>query len=447
MPLTNEDQKIARRSLDLPQASPSLNGPFFWLSAFYIVYCTRPEDWIPGLAYIPLAKITGVFALLALLSSIGRTQRKFRDLPRESNYLLAMIGMLFLSALLSPVWKGGALTSTLDFAKVWIVWILTFMLVTNFVRLRRVIYIQSVSVAVISVVSLVFARNQPRLEGLLGGIYSNSNDLAFAIVLTLPFALAFLLTTKRIFIRLCWSATILMMTLTLLKTASRAGFISLMISGVVCLWYFGVKGRRLYLLVTSVFVLVILLAVAGGPVVDRIFAIGGNVSTKEEARAYGSYQERKYLIDKSIEGIMRYPILGVGVRNFETYSGVWKDVHVTYLQIAVEGGLPSLILYLLFLGSAFSNLRKLRRRQDLDGSTRLFVDALQSSLIGFVVGAMFAPVAYQFFPYFTVAYTAALLATTQENEPASEPSLSVRPWRLRLDAGFPAKRNRVTRST
>ena len=24
-----------------------LAGAFFWLSAFYVVYCARPEDWIP----------------------------------------------------------------------------------------------------------------------------------------------------------------------------------------------------------------------------------------------------------------------------------------------------------------------------------------------------------------------------------------------------------------
>ena len=60
----------------------------------------------------------------------------------------------------------------------------------------------------------------------------------------------------------------------------------------------------------------------------------------------------------SIEGIEHYPILGIGIRNFRMYSRVWKDVHMTYLQIAVEGGIPSLILYLLFLGSAFRNLRK-----------------------------------------------------------------------------------------
>jgi hypothetical protein len=37
-------------------------------------------------------------------------------------------------------------------------------------------------------------------------------------------------------------------------------------------------------------------------------------------------------------------------------------------------------------------------------------------LIGFVVGALFAPEAYQFFPYFAIAYTSALVATVAERE-------------------------------
>ena len=109
-----------------------LSGAFFWLSAFYFVYCARPEDWIPGLAYIPLAKFTGVFTLVALLMSAGRTKRRFRDLPREGRYLLALVGLLIPSALLSPVWKGGALIHALDFSKVAVAWVLTFLLVTNF---------------------------------------------------------------------------------------------------------------------------------------------------------------------------------------------------------------------------------------------------------------------------------------------------------------------------
>jgi hypothetical protein len=44
----------------------------------------------------------------------------------------------------------------------------------------------------------------------------------------------------------------------------------------------------------------------------------------------------------------------------------------------------------------------------------MFMSALLSSLVGFVVGACFAPEAYQFFPYFTVCYTSVFLAMNEE---------------------------------
>jgi hypothetical protein len=428
--LIEQKQSAAAQNVDL-QKPATLNGAFFWLCAFYVVYCARPEDWIPGLQYLPLAKITAILALAGLLSSLGRTRRKFRDLPRESRYLLALIGVLCVSAVLSPIWRGGALSKTLDFAKVYIAWILTFLLVTDFARLRRIIYIQAASVAVISAVSLIKGHSMPRLEGVIGGIYSNPNDLAFAIVLTLPFCLAFLLTGKSVLIKLCWTGTILIMGLTLLRTASRAGFISLVISGTVCLWHFGVKGRRFYLVVTSGLVVVLLMAVAGGPLMTRMAAITGHADTQMAEIAYDSYEARKYLMRRAIEGIEHYPILGLGVADFQVYSGVWHDVHMTYLQIAVEGGIPSLILYLLFFACGFSNLRKLLRRRDLDVHTTLFVGGLHSSMIGFAIGALFAPEAYQFFPYFSVAYTSALVAILREQGLTPATSLPERSWRNR----------------
>ncbi len=391
------------------------SGAFWWLSMFYLVYCVRPEDWIPGLAHIPLAKITGIFAFIGLLTSMGKTQRKFKDLPREAMYLLALCGVLTLSAFLSPIWRGGALIRTIDFSKVYVAWVLTFLLVTDFSRLRRIIHMQTVSVAVISAVSVIKGHSMPRLDGVLGGIYSNPNDLAFAVVLTMPFCLAFMLISKNLFVKLGWVCGILIMGLTLLLTASRGGFVTLVIAGAVCLWHFGIKGRRMALVVGTVFTAAFLLIVAGGPLMRRMEAISGHVTSLEENKAYTSYEDRKYLMERAVEGIVHYPILGIGVRNFETYSLIWREVHMTYLQICVEGGIPSLILYLLFFGRGFGNLRKLlKRRKDLDGQTLLLVGALHSSLVGFVIGALFSPEAYQFFPYFAIAYTSALVATLVE---------------------------------
>jgi O-antigen ligase len=403
-----------------------LRGAFFWLSAFYLVYCARPEDWIPGLKYIPLAKVTSLFALLALIMSVGKTSRTFRNLPKEGRYLIALIGLLIPSALLSPVWKGGAFFHALDFAKVAVAWVLTFLVVTSFARLRRIIFIQAASVAIIAVVSIAKGYNTPRLEGVLGGIYANPNDLAFAIALSLPFCLAFLLQTRSLLRKAVWTFCILIMAAALFLTVSRGGFIEFVIAGTVCLWHFGVKGRRPHLIVAAALVGVALLALAGGRLKGRFLAISGDeIHSGLDQSAYGSYEERRELMIKSLQGMAHYPILGVGVHNFVNYSGRWKQVHNSYLQIGVEGGIPALILYLMFFWSGFANLKRLRRRRDLDPETTLFVGALHSSLVGFVVGALFAPEAYQFFPYFAVAQTSVILAIVQEQEPAAVPSVEL----------------------
>jgi len=410
-------------------------GAFFWLSASYLVYCARSEDWIPGLKYLPLplAKVTGVLAFLTLLGTLRKTKRGFRDLPREARYLLVMVCLLFVSAVFSPLWRGGAFFHTLDFSKVIVAWVLTFVLVTDFEKFRRIIFIQSGSVAVIAAISTLKSRSHERLEGVLGGIYSNPNDLAFAIVLSLPFCLAFLLSTPKGLRKAGWLFFMLIMAAALFLTASRGGFVTFVVAGTICLWHFGVKGRRFYLIAVVGCVGMLLLVVAGGRLKDRWFALSDRgLETRFENSAYGSFEERRYLIIKSLEGIEHYPVLGVGMHNFGNYSGKWKDVHVAFLQIAVEGGIPVLFLYLMFFARGFSNLRKIRRMRLPDREVTLFVGALHSSLVGFVVGALFAPEAYQYFPYFIVAYTSVLLAIVEEKENPAAPATTVlsRPQRF-----------------
>lgn len=410
---------------------PAAGKAFFWLSAFYLVYCSRPEDWVPGLSHVPLAKITAICALWWLYKIGGLRGHVLRALPPESRYLLTLIALLFVSGILSPIWKGGAISHAIDFSKCYIVWLLSFLLVTDFAKFRHVVFIQSASVALISLISVVKGHSTPRLQGVLGGIYGNPNDLAFAIVLCMPFCLAFLLSARSAARKAVWLWAMLMMSVTLLLTASRAGFVDLLVAGSVSLWHFGIRGKRFYLIgATAVLGLLIGLA-AGRHLKDRLLATtGGSFQTIEEKRAYGSFEARVYLMKRALQGIEEYPLFGVGINNFLVYSGIWHQVHMSYLQVAVEGGIPALIFYLLFFSRGFGNLRKLRRLNNLDAEVTLFVGALHSSLVGFAVGALFAPEAYQFFPYFTVGYTSALLAIMQrttrvaERQPAKLSSLA-----------------------
>lgn len=414
------------------------SGAFFWLSAFYVVYCARPEDWVPGLKYFPLAKITGFCALWGLYKIGGLSSRVLRKLPRESSYLLALIATFYFSAVFSPIWPGGALFRAIDFSKSYIVWLLTFLLVTDFAKFRRVVFIQATCVVVIAVVSVVKGHNEPRLAGVLGGIYSNPNDLAFSIVLSLPFCLAFLLSAKSGLSKVVWLCAMLMMAVTLALTASRAGFVDLVVAGTVCLWHFGVRGKRPFLILATGVLGVLIMLVAGRTLKDRLVATAVEEdSVHGDLGARGSFEARKYLMQQALRGIEQYPIFGLGISNFITYSGDWHEVHMSYLQIAVEGGIPALIFYLLFFSRGFSNLKKLRQMHDLDQETVLFVGALHSSLVGFVVGALFAPEGYQFFPYFTVGYTSALLAITQRREPVAVSTKVVRVVRSSLETYAP----------
>jgi len=276
-------------------------------------------------------------------------------------------------------------------------------------------------VVVVCAAALLKGHSTPRLNGVLGGIYSNPNDLAFAIVLSMPFVLAFMVTARKTVIKAVWLCGMVVMVVAIFMTASRAGFIDLVISGSVTLYYFGIKGKRYYLIGAAALIGVVVMASAGGKLYDRFAALSGDSATDQSA--YGSYEDRKYLMVRSLDAIERYPIFGVGLRNFPTYSLIWHDVHMTYLQVCAEGGIAVLVIYLMFFYRGFKNLKVIRQTKNLDPDIVLFVGALQSSLVGFVVGACFAPEAYQFFPYFAVAFTATLLQTIKENEqgPGSAP--------------------------
>ena len=121
------------------------------LLLFMLIYCARPEDWVPGLGHIPLAKIVGAIVIVSGLVSLGQSRLR---LPRETSYLLLLTGWLWLCVPFSPVWKGGAFWRTLEFTKVVPVILVMVLALTNLPRLRRLIFLQTACVVVISGVSI-----------------------------------------------------------------------------------------------------------------------------------------------------------------------------------------------------------------------------------------------------------------------------------------------------
>ncbi len=384
----------------------TLGGPYVALVLFMLIYFSRPEDWIPGLSHAPLAKFTGVLALLGLVFSLRHIRQR---LPREVMFLFVLVGQLFIASAMSPIWSGGALQATLDFAKVMIVVTVMAVTVNSLRRLRLLVLVQAACVAAIAAVavwkgSLIGGR----LEGTFSGNYADPNDLALAVTISLPLCLALLFLSKRMLWKAVWIAAMVVMIYSVFLTGSRGGFLALIVVAAVSLWTLFIRGRRRYLLVLAALGGLLLWPLASATVFERMTATFD--SEEDTSAAYLSAQQRQQLLLRSIEVTAQHPLFGVGPGNFDTVSGNWHTTHNSYTLMSSEGGVPAFILYVLILWCGFANLRAAKRLIRGQTKAALLAHAITASLVGYVVGSFFLSVAYQFFPYILVGYTTALFS-------------------------------------
>jgi O-antigen ligase len=413
------------------------------LLVFSFLYYTRPEDMIPGLNVIPVSKISGGIALLGLIVSLlGRKSKS--KFPLELKVLLLMFAHLCLTIPFA-YWRGGAFSTVFEkFSKGVIVALLVALIVESIQQLRTLLLVQAGAIAVMTWFSVILhPGGMVRMQGVLGGIFENPNDLAISIAVNWPLALALMLASRGAIKRGLWALGLAGMLYGVVATYSRSGSIAMLVCFIACVWEFAIRGKRLHLLVAAGVLVVFcgVIAITTPHYLIRMQSIfEGNI---EGAGDRGSWEARKELFDDSITLTLQHPIVGVGPGNFPAVTESWHVTHNTYTELSCETGLPGLILFLLILVLAFRNLRQVRK---LEGYKRnkeipLFTSALWAGLVAYLVGAVFASTEYTLFPYFMVAYTSALYRIT-----STLPALSGAKggkehsngdWR---DGSYPAKR-------
>ena len=97
------------RSTVPPQARRPM--VFAALAAFAWLYYYRPEDFIPGLTYIPMAKITGLFAFVAL--AVGMFSGGKFKIPKAVQYLWLLLFQMLMCVPFA-LWRGGAFSTVSD---------------------------------------------------------------------------------------------------------------------------------------------------------------------------------------------------------------------------------------------------------------------------------------------------------------------------------------------
>jgi hypothetical protein len=396
------------------EPAPLLKFSFYCFCIFNLAYYSRFFEWQLWYLHVPL--VTSSIALLGaamegkLLSTLG------------TKIGMCMGALTVLYAVNVPLssWKAGSFqTFTQDWLKSLTAFLIAAALVTTVRQCRT--SLNSIGFGAGMGAVLVIWKGQiigGRL--MMGrGTFGNSNEIAFDVLLGLPFLTLIVLDGRSGKLkRLLALCLIGVSFLALLRSGSRAGIIGF---AVLCFLLFlrsSFGGKAVMAFVAIVFVMLVL-TVFPNSLRDRYLSIilgsdvkemaVNNVEARQLDEAVSSSAARRKLMMNAIKVSISHPIFGVGIGQFGTYmTGVekleglhsgWQGTHNTYLQISSEAGTPALIVFLIMMWLSFKGLRHLYKRADLidapesrDIANMAF--ALNASLVAYAVCVFFDYVAY-----------------------------------------------------
>ncbi len=390
---------------------------------FAFLYFMRPQDFIPGMESLPLEKIGGGIAMLALIFSVLPKERG--KIPIELKVLLLLLVQMILTIPFA-YWRGGAFDAVFTkFSKGVIIALLIGLIISSVSQMKTVLYIQAGSIAFFAIASVAAHHTfGGRLYGIQKGILENPNDLAINIAINFPLCMAFMFAAKGGLRKIVWAVSMIVMMYCVLITYSRSGMIALVITCVICLWEYGVKQRRTMLLMGAGLFGVIALGVSLSTphFIARFKSLTqGNI---EGSGDRGSLDAREELLKRSIALALQHPLFGVGPGNFPVLSGDWHVAHNSYTELAAEAGFPALFLFLLLFALCFRKVAATRKLPgyEADENIKLWTSALWAGLAAYMFGSLFASTEYLLYPYFLVGYVSALYRIASKPVETAEPA-------------------------
>ena len=226
------------------------------------------------------------------------------------------------------------------------------------------------------------------IEQRLSGTFKAPNYLGAYLALALPFIIGFFLASWQIlrkekhgiWVIIVLSAVVILMTANLLLTLTRGAWVGVAFATLCICCYLVIKkysklksiaGSFKHILIgTTLLITIIALS---------IFLMPQHVKTRFNTmieRPIGFMGERPQWWHTSLEFIQKYPITGIGMGRFrhETTLNAPPDLqdvpfhaHNIYLHIAVEQGIPSLLLFLLMIVIIWKRIWSMKDESDFWG--------------------------------------------------------------------------------
>jgi O-antigen ligase len=393
-----------------------------------LFFVTQLLQLLPFLRSIPFAKIAVGFVVPIFIFSphLIANRLRLREIP-QFKYILCILVFAILTAPIS-VWPGGSSDFIIEgYAKNIVFVYLLVQGARNECSTRLIVgaLITGCALIVISLLTgfgpeMSIDAREERMN--VAGTY-DVNDLALLFVVALPFAF-FLLKDSTKFQRLLLLAAIAMMIVGIIKSASRGGFLGLIVISVFLLIRSSKQARKYALI-----------AILGGAIMFTIAAPAAywtrisTIFSLQNDYNMNLQTGRMMVWQNGLKMIATYPVTGVGINCFNIahadFSGTKINIspHNSFLQIAAELGIPGFILFLLIIFTsiiAARRVRRLTREEKIPQEFWWLAAAIEISFIGFIVSASLLTHAYSPIFCFLTGISASLVARYRAAERAQE---------------------------
>ncbi len=371
--------------------------PFTGLMLFSWLAYMRPQDLCWGFArdmrfsfYVGIVMLVGWF-----INERGRRKFANHDVRTICMVLLALL--VSISFAFAKVHDKNTVTYFVEFIKIILIATFTTGLVDTKQRLRMILWLIALSLGFYGFkngIMGVISGGSPIIRG-PGGMLEDNNDFALALVMNIPLLFWLANSEKKRWVRRSTLMIAGLTVITIILTHSRGGFLALAGS---TLWLAWRSGKLFQATMLFGVLAVMFLMFAPASVTDRLSTIADAAQGNEDS----SVDARFRAWGIALEMVRDNPILGVGLRNFQSYrlsidehaatAHVIHVAHNSYLQIWAESGTPAFVIYLLLLSSVFfacnRMMRLSKRRPDLHW-LGCYARGLEASTFGFMIGAMF----------------------------------------------------------
>lgn len=370
-----------------------------------------------------------VVALTTMVAMLASKEKKQMIWSREIIVLLLFVA-----------WMGITTTQAFFFDLAWeqydkvvkiqILTLMTIMLLTSKERVHLFVWVIALSLGFYGIKGGIFTilnGGSFRVQGPMGTFIGGNNEMALALVMTIPLIRYLHLQERRKWLQMGLAGAMLLTAIAAIGSQSRGALVGMTIMGTM----FWLKSRNKF---ATALLIVVAVAAIGSIMPQQWYDRMNTIETYEEdASALGrinAWWTGFNVANARLTGggfeMYRYP-------TFQAYAPEphrVHDVHSIYFEVLGEHGWLGLTFFLLLLALTWLKCSRIirfsKKRADLKWAGDLAA-MIQASMIGYMASGAFLGLAYFDYIYHLVALTVVTYHLITQEEQAAVGNALVRP--------------------